>query len=754
VNRKKESIMIQNSAELSQLINQLAMNIISVEPEDVMALGNILKQIEEIEKVTEAPELKEIHVFCSPLNKLIEKMILNESPSSQQALDLISSGVRIIQTKISYGDLNQSLPEEVTFWEQMKSLIGPLKPVPAASQEAVAPQEQSPTDGALELSQDMELFNDFVSEAMEHLETIEINLINLEQAPEDKECINAIFRPFHTIKGVSGFLNLQDIHKFSHAVESLLDDARNEKVIVNQKIIDTILEAVDFLKTMILDQKAVLVSAKPRLNRVDLEPWLARIDVLRETLPAAGSFDETPEIKVPPLGEILASKGVVSGEEVGEALKAQVEEKHDQKIGEILITDQKAKPKEVLDGLRDQKRLSGQGIQSVVKVDTKKLDNLVDMVGELVIAQSLVQQNPNLASVSDQKLGRDFSQLKRITMDLQKIAMSLRMVPIRHTFQKMIRLVRDLSKKSGKPVELRLFGEETEIDRNMVDTLYDPLVHMIRNSIDHGIESPQKRKTEGKEEIGQISLRAYQKGGNIVIEIEDDGQGLNRAKILAKAKERKVVSEENSLTDFQTDNLIFEAGFSTAEKVTDISGRGVGMDVVKRVIEKIRGKIEIYSVEGKGCRFVIRVPLTLAIMDGILVKIGQERFIIPTVTIKETLRPAPEDVFTVGKKEEMVKVRNSLLPLIRLNNLLNIISSDKKPWEGLVVVVENDGIQKGLMVDDLLGKQEVVIKNLGEMLKTVKGVAGGAILGDGQISLILDVNGIFEIYRGKTTNNE
>ena len=208
------------------------------------------------------------------------------------------------------------------------------------------------------------------------------------------------------------------------------------------------------------------------------------------------------------------------------------------------------------------------------------------------------------------------------------------------------------------------------------------------------------------------------------------------------------------MTDFQIDNLIFEPGFSTAEKITDVSGRGVGMDVVKRVIEKIRGKIEIYSVEGKGCRFVIRVPLTLAIVDGILVKIGQERFIIPTITIKETLRPAPEDVFTVGKREEMVKVRDSLLPLIRLNNLLNIQSRDQKPWEGLVVVVENDGIQKGLMVDDLLGKQEVVIKNLGEKLKTVKEVAGGAILGDGQISLILDVNGIFEIYRGKTARNE
>jgi len=744
--------MIKNAEQLNQVIDQLAMNIISVEFEDVMALGTILKQVEEIEKITEDPTLKPIRDFCPPLKKLIEKIIFNESQSPQQSLDLLSSGIRIIQTKLVQGDVTLPLQEEELFWKGLESLIGPIKTIPTALQEEEPPKEQPPDEGAMDLGQDLELFNDFVSEAMEHLESIELNLINLEQTPNDKECINAIFRPFHTIKGVSGFLNLQEIHKFSHAVESLLDDARNDKLAVNQGIIDAILEAVDFLKTMILEQKACIESGKPKPARIDLGSWLERIKLLRESPSPTGdgkSLEETPEFKTPPLGEILASKGIISGEEVSRALKVQVEEKHDQKIGEILITEHKAKPKDVIEGLRDQKRLSVQGTEATVKVDTKKLDNLVDMVGELVIAQSLVQQNPNLISINDQKLVRDFSQLKRITTDLQKIAMSLRMVPIRQTFQKMIRLVRDLSKKSGKQVDLLLLGEETEIDRNMVDQIYDPLVHMIRNSTDHGIESPQKRKEMGKVETGQISLRAYHKGGNIVIEIEDDGQGLNRAKIIAKAKERKIISDENTLTEFQIDNLIFEAGFSTADKITDVSGRGVGMDVVKRVIEKLRGKVEIYSTEGKGCRFVIRVPLTLAIMDGILVKIGEERFIIPTVTIKETLRPAPDDVFSVGKKEEMVKVRDSLLPLVRLNTLLNIYSADKKPWEGLVVVVENDGVQKGLLVDDLLGKQEVVIKNLGEKLKTVKGVAGGAILGDGKISLILDVNGIFEIYRGK-----
>jgi len=750
--------MIPDTTNLSQAIDQLAMNIISLEPDDVMALGTILQQVEEVEKISANPELGAVQHVCLPLKTLIEKMILNDCPSLQQALDLVGKGIKIIQGKISLHDLNQPLPEEPNFWREIEILVGPINqgilshPEEKPSEEVAAPEE------SVDVVQDTDLFNDFVSEAMEHLESIELNLINLEQSPDDKECINAIFRPFHTIKGVSGFLNLQNIHKFAHAVESLLDDARNDKISVNQLIIDAVLEAVDFLKTMIVDQKAVVEGRKNRPDKVDLGPWLNRIARLREgpSVNAEGSIKEVKgqEEKTPTLGEILTSKGIVSNEEVDQALQSQTEEKHDQKIGAILITEQKAKPKEVLEALRDQKRMTVQGNEASVKVDTKKLDNLIDMVGELVIAQSLVQQNPALASISDQKLGRDFSQLKRITSDLQKIAMSLRMVPIRHTFQKMIRLVRDLSKKSGKLVDLRLSGEETEIDRNMVDTLYDPLVHMIRNSVDHAIEIPSKRLEMGKPETGLIALRAYQKGGNIVIEIEDDGQGLNRAKIIAKAKERKIITDESTLTEFQIDNLIFEAGFSTADKVTDISGRGVGMDVVRKVIEKLRGKVEIYSTEGKGCRFVIRVPLTMAIMDGILVQIGKERFIIPTVTIKETLRPSPEDVFSVGKKEEMVKVRNTLLPLVRLNTLLNLNSTRKNPWEGLVVVVENDGIQKGLLVDDLLGKQEVVIKNLGEKLKSIRGVAGGAILGDGQISLILDVNGIFEIYRGKTTKND
>jgi two-component system chemotaxis sensor kinase CheA len=294
-------------------------------------------------------------------------------------------------------------------------------------------------------------------------------------------------------------------------------------------------------------------------------------------------------------------------------------------------------------------------------------------------------------------------------------------------------------------VDLVLSGEETEIDRNLVEALYDPLVHMIRNAVDHGIEPPAKRLEAGKPQRGNVYLRAFHKGGYVVIEVEDDGQGLNRPKILEKAREKGLIPADAPLTDHQIDNLVFEPGFSTAAQITDVSGRGVGMDVVRKTLERLKGNAEIFSLTGRGCRFILRVPLTLAIMDGIVVQIGKERFIIPTVFIKETLRPCPADLTTVQNQWELIKVRDTFLPLIRLNRTLGIQPRQEPPREALVVVVENEGRQKALMVDDLLGKQEVVIKNLGEQLKNVEGVAGATILGDGRVGLILDIHGIFEM---------
>jgi two-component system chemotaxis sensor kinase CheA len=739
--------MADKKTELSALIEQLAIECMMAEAEDLPGLGAILEKLEKAEQIGAASGLHPIQPLSQAVRKIVEKIILNECQDSQEGLGLIRTGVKVIQNQIAFPNHPES-SEERSFWERWKSLTGQKGPAKREGEPCIEREEEktpsSPPD------QDLDLYRDFISEALEHLGTIELNLISLEQSPEDKEYINAIFRPFHTLKGVSGFLNLHDIQRFSHAMESLLDEARNERLRITRAMVDFILESVDLLKNMIFDLRDHLESGSMGCSPFDLGPYLERVEILKrsgasaEGVEQGGAEADLDGKKVPRLGEILSAKGVVSSEEISDALKEQGEEGAGLKLGEILIKENKARPKQVLDALREQKRISSQLNEASVKVDTDKLDNLVDMIGELVIAQSMVEQSPFFLSLRDQKLARDFSQLKRITSDLQKISMSLRMVPIRQTFQKMVRLVRDLAKKSGKRVDLIMSGEETEIDRNMVESLYDPLVHMIRNAVDHGIEPPDERRKRRKPETGNIFLKAYQKGGNVVVEIEDDGQGLSREKILRKARERGLVSGE-ALTERQTDNLIFEAGFSTADQITDVSGRGVGMDVVKKAIEKLKGKVEIFSQEGRGSRFIMRVPLTLAIMDGIIIRIGEERYIVPTVFIKETLKPRREDVFSIHQKGDLVKVRENLFPLIRLHQLLGVAPEKQDPWETLVIVVENEGIQKCLMVDDLVGKQEVVIKNLGEGLRGVKGVAGATIMGDGKAGLILDMHGIFQI---------
>ncbi|NBW85949.1 MAG: chemotaxis protein CheA, partial [Planctomycetia bacterium] len=389
---------------------------------------------------------------------------------------------------------------------------------------------------------------------------------------------------------------------------------------------------------------------------------------------------------------------------------------------------------------------SGSGAGTgIVRVDTVKLDSLIDLVGELVIAQSMVVQNTAVNAPADSHLSRTLGQLRGITSDLQRTAMSLRMVPIRSTFQKMSRLVRDLAIQQGKDIRLVLHGEDTELDRTLVEELNDPLIHMIRNSADHGIEPAAARTAEGKPAHGTITLRAFHQGGFIVIQISDDGRGLAPDRIRAKAVERGLIRADDNLDEESIFELIFAPGFSTAEQVTDLSGRGVGMDVVRRNIEKMRGKIEIRSEAGRGTTFTISMPLTLAIIEGLLVGVGEQRYIVPTLAVRESFRPLPGMVSTVQGRGEVVSVRGKLTPMLRLGAHLNTEARAQDPTQGIVVVVESGQDCRCLFVDELIGKQEVVIKSLGDMFRNQTEFAGAAILGDGRVGLILDVNSLVKM---------
>ena len=570
----------------------------------------------------------------------------------------------------------------------------------------------------LNLAEDLEFLREFHGESVELLQDIEQGILVLEDNPADPATVDSIFRAFHTFKGGAGFLHLESLRDLAHDLKSLLEAVRRSELRVTSEIINLILAGADALKHFTREIGAQIQGVNPGAPiLVPTQRIIGRVQsVLRgEPPPAAAAPDigahlerhQAPEVLSPPMPE---------------------------------LSDPAAAPK-----LRSTS--AGMSRESVVtpssgfvKLDTAKLDNLVDIVGELVIAQSMVVQNPDVQKIHSLQLVRCLRQLSRITTELQRNAMSLRMVPIRAMFHKMNRLVRDLASQQQKQVQLVLEGEETELDRNIVEKLGDPLVHMIRNSVDHGLECPADRIANDKPDFGTIRLSASHQRGGIVIRIQDDGRGLDRGRILAKAVERGLVNDNASLTESEIFALIFLPGFSTAEKVTGLSGRGVGMDVVRRNIENLRGKIEVQSVPGQGTTFTILLPLTLAIIDGLLVGVGGDRYIIPTLSIREFFRPRPGMVSAVHEQGEVVSVRGRQTPVLRLARYLGTTSRVINPEDGIIVVVESGDSARGLLVDELIGKQEVVIKSLGGVFEQQNLLAGGAVLGDGWVGLILDVD--------------
>jgi two-component system, chemotaxis family, sensor kinase CheA len=556
------------------------------------------------------------------------------------------------------------------------------------------------------LAQDPELLSDFVLESREHLASLEAELLVLERDPSNTEALDAIFRSFHTIKGLAGFLELWEVQKMAHEVETVLDQARNLKFTVSSEAIDVILLSADYLKRWLAHLEAVLHSQASRAPESDPH-LLARV---------AG---------IPS----LSAKSIQG--DVG-VLAAAVETSGNPPAARPETSGENKSRSETM----------------AVKVDTAKLDYLVDMAGEMVIAETLVRHDPELARIKTPRLQRNLGQLARITSELQKTAMAMRLVPIGPLFRRMARLVRDLSRQFGKSVEMVTEGDEIELDRTIVEELADPLMHMVRNAMDHGFEPPEARTAAGKPASGRLLLKAQHQAGQVVIELSDDGRGLDRERILAKAIERGLVASGEELSDGQIYELIFRPGFSTAAEVTNVSGRGVGMDVVRKHIEKLRGRIEIRSAAGQGSTFLLKLPLTLAIIDGLVVSVGQERYIVPLFAIREIFRPKADTIWTVQEREEMALVRGSLIPVVRLYQKFGVVPRSKDPGEGVLVLAEGESQRFCLLVDEVIGKQEVVIKSLGEMFAGSLGIAGGAILGDGRVGLILDLDRLFRDKNG------
>lgn len=570
---------------------------------------------------------------------------------------------------------------------------------------------------------DNDLVGEFRGEADEHFQNIEVGLMNLESEPNDMDSVNNVFRAFHTVKGVASFVGVGYITELAHKAENLLDRVRKGTMTLEGPFVDMAFESMDLLRKMVNSLPDAIAEGKYPTppNYATLMYRLEHPEEVMANFIANGGVSEKQ----------TSSEDEDSTSSFAESESSPAEAAPDQQTA----AEQKS-------GNQKQEAAAG---DATVKVNMSRLDSLINMVGELVIAQAMVSQDPDIALSANRKLTQNVAQLAKITRSLQELALSMRMVSVKPTFQKMARLVRDVARKSNKLVEFEMSGEDTELDRNMVEAIADPLVHMVRNAVDHGVEPPDARLEAGKSRHGVVHLSAAHEGGSVLITLRDDGRGLNRERILAKAIERGIIDPGAQLSDKEIYNLIFLPGFSTAEKITDVSGRGVGMDVVRTNIEKLRGSVEIDSTPGQGSIFRIRLPLTLAIIDGMVIRAGSQRFIIPTITITESFRPLPHDIVTVHGRGEMVKLRGTLLPVCRLHSAFHVEDANSRLADSILIVAEAKSKRVAIMADALLGQQQVVIKSLGRLFDGMDGVAGCAILGDGRISLILDVEGIMGV---------
>jgi two-component system chemotaxis sensor kinase CheA len=552
-----------------------------------------------------------------------------------------------------------------------------------------------PAGAAPDLDED--IIREFVLEGNEQLADADTRLLDLEKNTRDVEALNAVFRSFHTIKGLAGFLNLDDLQTTAHAAEDLLDSARSHKLVLHGDAIDLIFQATDTLKQLIRQVGDCLTTAT--WPPAGLGGVSALVDSIRNLLARVASIPppETP----------------AEDDAGGRALPEAAEEAAE-------------RPR------------TSDSVDRTIRVDAQRLDQLVDLVGELVITESMVNRAATSHETGPRDLRRQMQRMDKITRELQELAGSLRMVPVQGLFRKMARLARDTAKKCGKQVVFETSGEETELDKTVVERVADPLVHLVRNAIDHGLESdPGERSQHGKPAVGRLQLRAFHRSGLIFIEVEDDGRGLNRAAIIDKAIQRGLLRKDESIMDRDIYALICQPGFSTAAKVTALSGRGVGMDVVKRNIVSMGGSLEIRSEPGKGTCFAMKLPLTLAVIDGMLVRAGRERYVIPTLSVVRLVEPRPADITSVLESYELLQVQGQAIPLLRLTTLFETAPANTACR--IAIIAESDGQRVAILVDELYGKQQAVIKSIGHGIGETPGVSGCAILSDGRVGLVVDV---------------
>ncbi len=597
---------------------------------------------------------------------------------------------------------------------------------------------------------DQELLEGFLTETTELLEKLDDDLVLLEKTPDDPDLMNRIFRSIHTVKGASSFLGFDLLVKVTHKTEDVLNRLRKGELIVNPGLMDVILEATDVVKVLVGDIKAGDIQERDTDTIIaKLLPFLSESAAATPVAaPPAAEQPVTPET-VPEAEPVTVAEAAVPASQPPAPAEtpAVTSPPPAAPAANQIVPKKTTPPPKPAEGKGDD--LSD---NTTVRVDVKRLDDLMNQVGELVLERNrMIQMNLDLQQGEATRLdfNEEFSKLSKrmnfVTSELQMQVLKMRMIPVEKVFKKFPRIVRSMARDLGKEVDLQIFGEETELDRSVVDEIGDPLIHLIRNAMDHGLETPDERSAAGKSRVGTLVLAAVHEGNSIIISIKDDGRGIDTDRVGRKAIEKGLISEEQlaAMSQREMFDLIFLPGFSTKEKATDLSGRGVGMDVVKTNIKKLNGLIEIKSEKGFGSEFILRLPLTLAIIQSLLVEVEGEVYSIPLSSVLETLRVNQKDFHLIGG-QEVLKLRDMVLPLVRLETVFNVQKRYDHDDICYVVVVGAADKRMGLVVTRLVGQQEVAIKSLGSYLANIPGIAGSTILGDGRVTLIVDPVGLID----------
>jgi two-component system chemotaxis sensor kinase CheA len=580
-----------------------------------------------------------------------------------------------------------------------------------------------------ELDEMESIIEEFMIETKEIVNALDSNLVKLEREPDNLNLLNEIFRGAHTMKGAAGFLGFNELMKLTHKMEDILNKLRKAELTVTSDVMDILLESVDYVKLTLQD-----ITDKEQ-GRTDTLAIIGKLESLATDKQVIVPDKATAANEPAAVPDVVSSNPVQGGDESQNIPAAQ---------------PQKTAVAPTADSRLAKKDPTHKG-DSTIRVDVDRLDSLVNMVGELVLGRNALIQT--LASIQREhegeknidQLSQASAQVNFITTELHMAIMKMRMLPIGNVFNKFPRMVRDLSRDMKKQVDLVIEGEETELDKSVLEEISDPLMHLIRNSVDHGLETTEERKAKGKPERGTVKLAAFQEGNNIVIEVIDDGRGMDIEAIKKKAIERNITTAEElpKLTDKEILAFIFLPGFSTAKKISDVSGRGVGMDVVRTNIEKLKGTIELSTEKDHGSKVTIRLPLTLAIVQGLLVSCGDDVFAIPLTSVIETVVVTPQQIRYINNKP-VIKLRDVILPIVDTMSIL--FNGKKKERRQFNVVVVGLAEKKlGLVVDSLIGQEEVVIKSIGEYLGHVPGVAGATIMGDGRVRLIIDLASLFDL---------